>query len=77
MLKYRINILSELKKAGYNTTRIRREKIIGESTVQRLRTGNTSLNLESLDIVCKILHCQPGDLVEWVPDAEEDGANPR
>ena len=70
MLKYKINILAELKSAGYNTTRIRREKIIGESTVQRLRTGNTSLNLESLDIVCKILQCQPGDLVEWVPDEE-------
>ncbi len=70
MLKYKINILAELKKAGYNTTRIRREKIIGESTVQRLRTGNTSLNLESLDIVCKILQCQPGDLVEWLPDEE-------
>ena len=70
MLRYKINILKELKKAGYNTVRIRQEKLIGESTVQRLRTGNTSLNLESLDFVCRILQCQPGDLVEWVPDEE-------
>ena len=71
MLKYKINILAEMKKVGYPTTRIRREKLISESTVQRLRTGNTSLNLESLDIVCEILRCQPGDLVEWVPDEEQ------
>lgn len=71
MLRFKINIMAELKKAGYPTTRIRREKLIGESTVQRLRTGNTSLNLESLDIVCEILRCQPGDLVEWVPDEEQ------
>ena len=70
MLRYKINILAELKKAGYPTTRIRREKIISESTVQRLRTGVTSLNLETLDAVCRILQCQPGDLVEWVPDEE-------
>ena len=70
MLRYKVDILAELKKAGYNTTRIRREKIISESTLQRLRTGITSLNLETLDVICKILQCQPGDLVEWVPDEE-------
>lgn len=70
MLRYKINILAELKKAGYPTTRIRREKLISESTTQRIRTGITSLNLEVLDVVCKLLQCQPGDLVEWVPDEE-------
>ncbi len=68
MLRYKINILSELKKAGYPTTRLRQEKIMGESTLQKLRTGNTGINLSSLGIVCKILHCQPGDLVEWEED---------
>ena len=70
MLRYKINILAELKKAGYPTTRIRREKLISEGTVQRIRTGVTSLNMETLDVICKILHCQPGDLVEWVEDEE-------
>ncbi len=68
MIKYKINILEELKKAGYPSTRIRREKIMGESMVQKLRTGNTSINLNSLEPVCRILHCQPGDLVEWVEE---------
>lgn len=68
MLKYKINILQELKKAGYPSTRIRQEKIMGESMIQKLRTGNTSINLASLEPICNILHCQPGDLVEWVED---------
>lgn len=68
MLRYKINILLELKKAGYPSTRLRREKIMGESTIQKLRTGSAAINLASLEIVCKILRCQPGDLVEWVED---------
>ena len=66
MIRYKINILQELKKVGYPSTRIRREKIMGESMVQKLRTGNTAINLASLEPVCRILKCQPGDLVEWV-----------
>ena len=68
MFRYKMNILLELKKAGYNSTRLRHEKIMAESTLQRIRSGNTSLNLNSLDPVCKILRCQLGDLVEWVED---------
>ena len=68
MFKYKMNILLELKNAGYTSTRIRRERIMAESTLQRLRTGNTSINVESLAPVCRILHCQPGDILEWVED---------
>ena len=66
MLRYRINILEELKKAGYSTYRMRQEKVLAESTMQRLRSGNTSINLENLGVICEILECQPGDLVEWI-----------
>ena len=66
MLRYKINILEELKKAGYSIYRMRQEKVLAESTLQRLRSGNTSINLENLGVVCDILQCQPGDLVEWV-----------
>ena len=68
MFRYKMNILLELKNAGYATTRIRKERMLSESTLQRIRSGNTSINLTSLDPVCRILRCQPGDLVEWVED---------
>ena len=66
MLRYKINILEELKKAGYSSYRMRQEKGLAESTLQRIREGNTSIELESLGVICNILRCQPGDLVEWV-----------
>lgn len=68
MLRYKVNILEELKKAGYSTYRMRQEKILSESTLQRIREGNTLVTLESIGVICDILHCQPGDLVEWMED---------
>ena len=68
MLRYKLNILEELKKAGYSTYRMRQEKVLSESTLQRIRAGNTLITLESMGVICDILQCQPGDLVEWVPN---------
>ncbi len=72
MIKYKVDILEELKKAGYTTYRIRREKLIAESTMQRLRAGGTGIRLDSLDVICRILQCQPGDLIEWIPEGTEE-----
>ena len=35
-LVYKMEMLPALKKAGYNTNRIRKEKLFGERTVQKL-----------------------------------------
>lgn len=66
MLQYKVNVQQQLKEAGYSTYRLRKEKLLPESTVQKLRTGNTTITLESLNVVCNILRCQPGDFLEWV-----------
>lgn len=66
-IKYKINILESLKNKGYTTYKIRKEKILGESTVQKMRT-NLLLSWAELNIVCGLLECQPGDLVEYTPD---------
>ena len=29
-----------------------------------------AVRLETLDAICKALNCQPGDILEYVPDAE-------
>ena len=69
MLQYKVRILAELKEAGYPTTRIRQERLISEGTLQKIRKGSTAVNLETIGTICDILECQPGDLVEWVPNA--------
>lgn len=61
------DVLGKLIAAGYTTYRIRREKLIPESTMQKLRSGG-SVTTETIDTLCHLLHCQPGDLMKYVDD---------
>lgn len=68
-IKYKVDIIAELKKAGFNTSTIRKEKIMGEAMLQKIRSGQMpSWNV--LETLCILLHCQPGDLIEFIDDAE-------
>ena len=67
MIRYKKDILSALKEAGYNTNRLRKEKILAEASIQSLREGRY-INLQSLDKICSLLDCQPADLIEYVKD---------
>jgi len=67
MLRYKIEIIPRLKQKGYNTTTIRREKLLPQSTLQYIRDGKP-VGASALDALCRLLECQPGDLLEWVPD---------
>ena len=67
-VRYKIDVLKSLKDAGYNTSRLRKEKIIGERTLQRIREGK-DISFEVLGRLCELLQCQPADILEYV---EED-----
>ena len=64
-IRYKVDILAELKKKGYSSTRIRDEKLIGQSYLQQLRRGEL-VSWKALDTICSLLECQPGDLIEYV-----------
>ena len=66
-IRYRINILNTLKAKGYNTTRLRNEKIFGQATIQDFRTGKI-VSLNNLCKLCDIFHCDIGDIIHYVPD---------
>lgn len=70
MVKYKADIMQRLKDAGYSTTVLRRDRVFGEKTMQDFRTGAIFPN-KSLDRLCHLLHCQPGDILEFVEDKEE------
>ena len=74
MIKYKVDIGEQLKKAGYSSYRLRKEKLLAESTLQKFRKGNTSITVDNLDTVCGLLDCQPGDLLEWVPGQPDQSA---
>ena len=66
-IKYKREIVPALKDAGYSTYKLRQEKLFGERTIQKLREGEI-VNADNLALLCKLLKCQPGDLLEYVPD---------
>ena len=76
MLRYKIDVFAAIRAAGYNTTQIRRgaakdaQTLIGESALQKLRE-NKMVGIKAIDQICTMLHCQPGDLIEWVPNEKE------
>ena len=64
-LIYKMDVLQALKERGYNTTRLRREKLLAEGTIQKLREKKP-INWENIERICDMLGCQPGDLLENV-----------
>lgn len=68
MIKYKINILSALKDKGYSSYALRKHRIFGEGVIQKYRQGECVSSFENLDMLCSMLECQPGDLLEYVPD---------
>lgn len=70
MLNYKIDVLEELKERGYTTYKLRKDKLIGEAQIQKIRTGEIA-SKETLNTLCKLLSCQPGDLLTYIDDTEE------
>ena len=68
---YKIDILAALKEAGYNTTRLRKEKLLSEGVIQSLRE-NKYIALQNISKICELLDCQPADLLEYVKDSDKE-----
>lgn len=66
-LIYKIDIMKALKEKGYTSYKLRNEKLLSESTLQKLR-GQEPLAWKNLETLCKLLECQPSDLIEYVED---------
>ena len=69
MLQYKLDVMQKLTENGYNPRKLRNLGILGERTMTSLRRGEM-ISLKSIDTICCLLRCQPGDLLEWI---DEDG----
>ena len=63
-ISYKVDILAALKEAGYSTAKIRKDKLMGEATVQQLRHGKL-VSWATIETICRLLNCQPGDILEY------------
>lgn len=48
------------------------EKVgVANVNLSKIKTGKVSaIRFSTLDAICKTLNCQPGDIMEYVPDEE-------
>ena len=73
MISYE-KLVQKLKENNISQYRLKQEKILGSATISKIFKNN-GLNGESIDIkvvdkLCKLLKCQPGDILECVEDIE-------
>lgn len=66
-LLYKIDVLQALKEKGYNTSKLRKEKILAESTIQKLREGKP-ISWSNIAQICTLLECQPNYFLVNVED---------
>lgn len=58
-----------LKKKGLTMYSLRKDQVIGVATLEKMRKGEGHVDTRSLESLCKYLKCQPGDIMEYVPEA--------
>lgn len=69
MFVYKFDVLETLKESGYNTTRLRKEKLLGENAIQSLRRGEM-VGIIALEKICALLDMQPGNIIKYVENSE-------
>ena len=70
MFVYKFDVLETLKESGYNTTRLRKEKLLGENAIQSLRRGEM-VGMIALEKICALLDMQPGNIIKYVENKKE------
>ena len=57
---------------GITTYTIRKNNIMSQSALTKMKNGTGSIDTRTIEKLCAILDCQPGDIMEYVPDDEEN-----
>ncbi|MBQ6928579.1 MAG: helix-turn-helix transcriptional regulator [Oscillospiraceae bacterium] len=60
-----------MKERGATTYTLQVKGQISSSTIRRLKAGD-SVSTNTLDALCKILHCDLADIVLYLPDEEQN-----
>lgn len=59
-----------LKDRGVSTYRIRKDNIISQGTLSLLK-NDKSVTIDTINKLCAVLNCQPGDILDYIPDQSE------
>lgn len=68
-----INIDVMLAKRKMSVTELSEKVGITMANISILKNGRAkAIRIDTLDKICRALECQPGDILEWRGEAEED-----
>jgi len=68
----KINLDVEMAKQKKGLTELANEVDITLANLSILKNNKAkAVRLSTLDAICKALHCQPGDLLEYVEDEDD------
>lgn len=62
-------LFAMMKEKGLTTYRIRMENIISQSALTALKNGK-SVTTDTIAKLCKVLQCQPGDILVYEEEQE-------
>lgn len=73
MISYE-KLIMKLKENNISQYRLKQEKILGSATISKIYKNNglsgNSIDIKVVDKMCKLLNCQPGDILECVEDID-------
>lgn len=55
-----------LKERGKTMYDLRKDKVVGVATIEKMRKNEGNVDTRSIDKLCDYLDCQPGDIMEFV-----------
>ena len=68
-----VNVDGMLAKRKMSVTELSERVGITMANISILKNGHArAIRMETLNSICRALDCQPGDLLEYVPDREEN-----
>ena len=54
-----------LKEKGISSYKIRQENLISQAALTKMKNGTGNVDTSTLERICKLLNCQPGDVMEY------------
>ncbi len=61
-------VFTLLKERGITTYNIRKDNLISQAALTKMKSGKGSIDTRTLERICALLNCQPGDFMTYVPD---------
>lgn len=66
-ISYR-KLLAIFKERGITSYTIKKDNVIGQASYRKIQEGG-HIDTRTIESLCKYLHCQPGDIMEYIDES--------